>query len=124
MIYPFDGGVHGHADVAIALRRDLHPGRVHDGGRDRSSRVGHLAGRSGCGGRQALVGHLVYARLPGWEPVQRRRGRLGAGLVATATATTATVVPRQFLPAGRVDLRVVVRDVRLDAHGFRCKTSK
>lgn len=32
------------------------------------------------------------------------------------------VVPRQFLPARRVNLRVVVSDVRLDAHRLSCKT--
>lgn len=102
--YPFHRGVHRNAYVAIPLRRH-YPGRMH-GGRADGGQL-HLT-RWSRG--QAFVGHLVNARFPRWKPVQRR-GRWFIGLV-----------PRQFLPARRVNLRVVVRDVRLDAHGFRCKT--
>lgn len=66
------------------------------------------------GRRQAFVGHLVNTGFPGREPVQRRRRRF----------VVDGLVPRQFLAVGRVNFRIVVRDVRFDAHRFRCKTPK
>jgi len=109
--HAFHGSVHRDAYIAIPLRRH-HSGRMYNGG------AGGGGGRSGYSvqgrfrghRRKAFVGHLVDPRFPGREPVQRRRRRLVARLV-----------PRQFFAARRVNLRVIVSDVRLDAHGFRCK---
>lgn len=101
---PFYSSVHRDAYVAVSLRRTNHLGQVYNG-----VGVGRLRlARRDRG--QTFAGHLVYAGLPRREPVQWR----GGGFVG--------FVPRQFLPAGRVDLCVVVRDVRFDAHRFRCKT--
>lgn len=107
--HPFYCGVHGDTNIAVPLRRH-YPGRMSGSGVG-GSRGFYLA--RGYRG-QPLVGHLVYARLPRGEPVQRRSRRFVG------------FFPRQFLPARRVDLRIVVRDVRFDAHGFCCekKTNK
>lgn len=100
----FHSGVHRNAYIAIPLRRH-HSGRMHNGGGggrgSGDSGQGRLRGRR----RKAFVGHLVDPRFPGREPVQRRRRRLVARLV-----------PRKFFAARRVNLRVVVSDVRLNAH--------
>lgn len=102
---PFDRGVHRNAYITISLRRD-DLGRMHGIDAGGGGRL-QLAGRNRG---QSFVGHLIYTGFPRRESVQRRR----RGFVG--------LLPRQFFPAGRVDFRVVVREVRLDAHGLCCKT--